>query len=474
MADPGRRLTAVQPSPWFGSVRVRITLSALVVVAVTLALGGASLVWLLHRSLVHGLVSRATAEAEDVSSLVTTGSVPGRLPVRSGVAVQVVDGKGGVLAASPDLVGRGPVTTRRPPVGVTQQLPTNRVLPGEDDADLMVATTVATPRGPLTVYALVSDDPAESSVHTLSFVLLVVLPLLLVGAGVFAWFLAGRALRPVEAIRREVGDISGGDLHHRVPEPPYYDEIGRLARTMNEMLARLEAASAQQRRFVSNASHELRSPLAALVAQLEVAQAHPESADWPEVAEAVTEEAERLWRLVDDLLLLARGDEGHLVPGHDPVDLDEIVLAEGARLRAQRRVAVDLHRVGAARVEGDREQLRRVVRNLTDNAERHAAHQVSFELRPVGGWVELVVADDGPGIPEAERDRVFERFARLDEARDRPDGGTGLGLAIVGAVVEAHGGTADVADSETGTRMVVRLPAARSSLPAPAPPVVIR
>ena len=210
---------------------------------------------------------------------------------------------------------------------------------------------------------------------------------------------------------------------------------------------------------MSDASHELRSPLATVITLLEVARARPDRADWPSVAATAEVEAGRLGHIVDNLLLLARSDEGHLVRGHEPVDLDELALAEGERLKAQGRVLVDLRGVGAGRVLGDREQLGRVRRNLAANAERHAASTVSGEVARTDGCVEVVVADDGPGIPVEERERVFERFARADQARDRPAGGAGLGLAIVGEVVSVHGGSVVVADSAVGARIVVRLPA---------------
>jgi signal transduction histidine kinase len=221
----------------------------------------------------------------------------------------------------------------------------------------------------------------------------------------------------------------------------------------------LEASSTQQRQFVSDASHELRSPVAAVLAQVEVAEAHPDEADWLAVASSVRDEATRLSRLVDDLLVLTRSDEGQLVAGDETVDLDELVLAESARLRAQHKVAVNLRSVSAGRVKGDREQLRRVVRNLVDNAERHATHTVSLGVSRLNGSVELVVADDGPGIAPEDRARVFTRFARLEESRERPTGGTGLGLAIVGEIVALHHGTVRVVDSPIGARFLVRLPA---------------
>ena len=443
----------------FSSVRVRITIAALLVVAVTLAVGGAGLVFLVHRSLVNNARSAVISEADNVGSVVAQGVVPTHLVVRVGTAVQVVNAKGQVLTSSGDLDRRGPVTTIRPPVGGRMILATTGELPGDDEADTTVAVTVSSPKGPLTVYAVSSGEATENSTHLLGFFLALGLPFVLLISGLAAWILAGRALRPVESIRAEVADISGRDLNRRVPEPPIDDEIGRLARTMNAMLARLEASTDRQRQFVSDASHELRSPLAALLAQVEVARAHPERADWEAVSDVVAAEGSRLERIIDELLLLARSDEGQLEAGTEPVDLDELVFGEAQRLSAVTDIAVDLHGVTAGRVTGDTEQLRRVVRNLADNAARHARSTVAFEVGHHDGVVELAVSDDGPGIPPDQRLRVFERFARLDEARDRPGGGTGLGLAIVGEIVQAHGGSVMVTDAAPGARFEVELPA---------------
>jgi signal transduction histidine kinase len=441
-----------------GSVRLRLALAAIAVVAVTLGAGSVGLAAWFHQSATDDLVAVATGEASEVAGLAGQGALPGTIPVRAGVAVQVVDASGKVVAASADVLGRQSVSPVRPAVGSQEVIRTPAVFRQDDDPDLTVAVSVATPTGPDTVFAMTSVEQVEDQFHLLALGLLVLVTVVVVVSGGLAWILAGRALRPVEAVRAEVADINAGDLHRRVPEPMRQDEIGRLARTMNAMLGRLEESVARQQEFVSDASHELRSPLAALMAQIDVARAHPDAADWPAVAEVVTDEAERLSRIVDDLLLLARADEGHLVAGEERVDIDELVLAEAVRLRAQGHVLVDLRQVGAAPVAGDREQLRRMVRNLVDNAECHARTTVTFGLTCRGGTVELVVADDGPGIPEDQRERIFERFARVDGGRNRSTGGTGLGLAIVGKVVEAHGGTVTVEDSDVGTRMVVRLP----------------
>ena len=243
-----------------------------------------------------------------------------------------------------------------------------------------------------------------------------------------------------------------------MPVPPSGDEVAALATTMNEMLDRLEDASTRQRRFVSDASHELRSPVASIRTQLEVAMLRPERADWPVVAERVLAEDARLEQAVADLVDLARLDEGAPMTEQAEVDLDEVVLEECSRTR---QVPVDVSGVSGGRVRGRSDALARTVRNLVDNAARHAESRVTVTLQTVDDTVELVVADDGPGIPVEDRVRVFERFTRLDEGRARDAGGMGLGLAVVKATVERHGGNVTIDDAAPhGARFVVRLPAA--------------
>jgi signal transduction histidine kinase len=228
---------------------------------------------------------------------------------------------------------------------------------------------------------------------------------------------------------------------------------------MNRMLDRLEQAQARQRRLVSDASHELRSPVATIRQHAEVALAHPDRTTTTELAATVLAEDLRLQRLAEDLLLLTRADEHTLALRRRPVDLDDLVFDEARRLRDGTGLRVDTTAVSAGRVDGDAAGLRRVLRNLGDNAARHAADRLAFSLAERDGLVLLGVDDDGPGIPEADRARVFERFVRLDDNRARDDGGSGLGLAIVAELAAAHGGTVAAAASPLGgARVEVRLP----------------
>jgi signal transduction histidine kinase len=277
--------------------------------------------------------------------------------------------------------------------------------------------------------------------------------LLLVVGGV-TWLVTRRALRPVEGIRGEMAAVTAsGDLSRRVPEPEARDEIARLARTTNQTLAALEASVERQRRFVADASHELRSPIASLRTQLEVALAHPELLD----VRGAVEDTVRLQRLAADLLLLARLDAGERPREGSRVEMAALVREELSQRAGERvPVHVDLCHVEVA---GPRGQLARVLGNLLDNAQRHAATEISLTLRSEGGRAVLAVADDGAGVPGAERERIFERFVRLDDARSRDDGGAGLGLAIARDVAERHGGTLTVRESAAGGALFeLRLP----------------
>ena len=252
-------------------------------------------------------------------------------------------------------------------------------------------------------------------------------------------------------MRRQVDGVTASTLARRIDEPAVDDEIGRLARTLNGMLDRLEAAQATQRRFISDASHELKSPLAALRQYAEVARAHPERIGLDELGDAVLDEGGRLERLVQGMLVLANADEGALRLERSDVDLDDLLLDEARRVRDGGRLAVDTSGITAARMQGDAGLMRQLVRNLVDNAARHAATGITLAVAPAAGAtsVVLTVSDDGDGIPADERERVFERFVRLDDARARDTGGSGLGLAIVREIATAHGGSVRVESDPT-------------------------
>ncbi|MER5876777.1 HAMP domain-containing sensor histidine kinase [Streptomyces sp. NPDC001910] len=321
-----------------------------------------------------------------------------------------------------------------------------------DPADYrFAAVEVTTPQDvTLTVWAGAPLAAEQGAVRTALTSMLIGLPLLLGTVAAVTWRVTRRALRPVEGIRGEMAAITRSqDLARRVPVPDSHDEVARLARTTNETLSALEESVERQRRFVADASHELRSPIASLRTQLEVGAAHPELLD---VAGAV-EDTVRLQRLAADLLLLARLDAGER-PADGRFDLGALAAEE-----AERRTGISVTAEDGVQVPGSRGQVARVLANLLDNARRHARDRVEVRVRADGRWAELSVADDGDGVPAGQRERVFERFVRLDDARSRDDGGAGLGLAIARDVAVRHGGTLTLGEAPSGGALfVLRLP----------------
>ncbi|WP_433260049.1 ATP-binding protein [Actinosynnema sp. CS-041913] len=349
---------------------------------------------------------------------------------------------------------------------VVDDVPTGLVEPvGREgatlDSGLSGAGAVGSHR--LTLYLFVLPWDTLRTLRMYDDTLRFFVPLAVLLTALVAWFSAGRALRPVEAIRRELAEVSGSRLDRRVPVPRSRDEIARLARTTNTTLDRLQHAHDRQERFVADASHELRSPLANLRAGLEVAIAHPGRADWPAVAHRSLLDVQRLQRITADLLQLA-ADPAEDPPPCGVVDLADVVreqVAEHALTAGGPTVesVVD----GPAPVAGEPVRLERLLRNLLDNAVRHAHSAVAVRVARSAGEVVLEVLDDGPGIPPADRERVFDRFARLDDARTRDAGGSGLGLTLARDIAARHGGSLRVEDSETGARLVARLPAAQET-----------
>ncbi|MEN8652203.1 HAMP domain-containing sensor histidine kinase [Streptomyces sp. 21So2-11] len=441
-------------------IRVRSTVAAVLVVAAGLLVGAVALVALLRAELTDDVRQASRARAEQVAAVIESGRGVPSLAVaeRDEQFIQVLDAKGAVVAGSgnveelpalarPDTDGESRITT-----------------PLDEDEFLVVAVAADGPDGQKTVLVGRALIAVAESTQIVIRLLLAGLPLLLLLAAAATWMAVGRALAPVSAMRAEVEAISSAELHRRVPLPRGRDQIARLAATMNHMLDRLERSQTAQRRFISDASHELRSPVASIRQHAEVALAHPGRTTPQELAATVLAEDLRIQRLVDDLLLLARADENALRPRLQPVDVDDLVLDEARRLRSTAAaLRIGTAEVSAARLNADAQGLRRVLRNLGDNAARHARSQVAFDLTETqDGRIVLGVEDDGPGVLAADRERVFERFVRLDDARARSGeraGGSGLGLAIVAELVAAHGGTATVSESPLGgARFEVSLP----------------
>jgi signal transduction histidine kinase len=285
------------------------------------------------------------------------------------------------------------------------------------------------------------------------------MPLLVLVVGMATFVFVGRTLRPVEAMRRQATTITSKNLHTRLPVPGVDDEIAALASTMNTMLDRIEAASAAQRRFVADASHELRSPLATIRANVDLLDDVELPDDVAKPVGRIQRESVRMARLVEDLLLLARVDDHELALRHEDVDLDDLVYAERDRVAVEHPGMTVEGRVDPVRAHGDPHQLQRVLRNLVDNAARHAAHTVTISLTAHDGEAHLVVGNDGPAIPAGDRERIFDRFVRLDDSRTRVgSGGAGLGLPIARDIVLAHGGSLSVDDAAAGAAMRIRIP----------------
>ena len=451
-----------------GAIRVRTTAAAVLVVGVSLVIAAVAMVMFLERSLRSHVRMTARIHAEAIAHDLESGRSSGVIAVGENDEefVQVIEADGNIFLASANMSGREPITRLAP--GEVQDITSvpfeDNPLenePGEDEEPfLAVVISSSSPRGPLTVVVGRSLESVIEASSAVTGVLGIAVPLLLLVVGAVTWGVVGRALAPVDSMSAEVDAISSKELHRRVPDPGGRDEIARLAATMNRMLGRLEEAHHRQRRFVSDASHELRSPVASIRQHAEIALSHPEGSTLRELADVVLEEDVRLQRIVEDLLLLTRIDEGTLELRSGPVDLDDLVFEEAARLRGATNLRIDVGGVSAGRVSGDRDKLERLVRNLSDNAARHARSTISLSLRDGDGQVVMAVDDDGSGIAAAQRERIFDRFVRLEDARDRDSGGSGLGLAIVLEIAGFHGGTVRVLDSALGgARFEVRFPA---------------
>ncbi|MDJ0383422.1 HAMP domain-containing sensor histidine kinase [Streptomyces sp. G-G2] len=455
-------------APVLSSVRARAAVAAALAMAAVLAAGGIWLYSLLRANLLDNTTGRTELAARKVAAQLDTRTptLPsGRVAApESGVdLVLVLDARGGLAAASAD---PGPLPAElaalRPAAGNDSRA---AVLPapppgGGERRAVVVVTAPGPPGGadpgaPHYVYALTVLGDVDDATRSIALGMLGGAPPLIAFAAGLAWWVAGLALRPVTAIRDGLAAVTASELDRRVPDPGGADEIARLARTVNDTLDRLERSDARQRQFTADASHELRNPLAAVRSRLEVALERP---DRESVAAALAD-TERLQRIAADLLLLARLD-GRPAPRAEPVDLALLAAEDAARRRAP-RVRLRLEAGAPVPAAGDPARLERALANLVDNALRHARGEVVVRAYARDGWNVLEVEDDGPGIPAADRDRVFERFVRLDADRGRASGGTGLGLAIAREIARSHGGglTAEPpAGPGPGARLVLRLP----------------
>jgi signal transduction histidine kinase len=444
--------------PSFGIAARSAAVSA-VVVLIALTVAGAAFDVILYRSLLSGVDDATAGRVRTIVDALHSGS-PDDLDsalLTTGqrvVAIQVITPDGKVVKRA----GSAPATPLIPISEFDFNL--QRGMP--DDAvsndDMRVSgQKVNGASGQYTVLVGGGSEAVEETARIVALLWAAGAPIIVGVAAAASHRLVRRSLLSVDAIRSRVAEISTSDLAERVPVPTSRGEISALAVTMNEMLARLEAGHRAQQRFLGDASHELRSPLATIVSGLEVAEAHPELLDANLAVDTLLPEAHRMGALIEDLLLLARADEQSLVVRKEEVPVHELAEVEAARVR---RDGCTIHtRIAPACLIGDRVAVSRVIRNLVDNAVRHAKSRVDVQVGSDDSNVTLTVTDDGPGIAPGDRARVFERFVRLEPDRARSSGGTGLGLAIVAEVVAAHGGTVAIDDrSGGGTTITVTFP----------------
>jgi signal transduction histidine kinase len=431
-----------------------------IVVLVAFTLAGTGLDAILYRSLLAGVDDATAGIVRHIAEALQSNSphdLDGSLLTTNQrvVAIQLIAPDGKVVKRS----GSAPQTALLP----ITEFDSNLRRGMSDDAvphdDMRVSgQRVSTPSGDYTVLAGGGSEAVEATARTVALLLACGAPIIIAVAAAATYWLVRRSLQSVDAIRSRVAEISTSDLTQRVPVPTSRDEIAGLAVTMNKMLSRIEAGHRAQQRFLGDASHELRSPLATIISGLEVAEAHPDLLDADLAINTLLPEAHRMRTLIEDLLLLARADEQNLVLHKEDVALDDLAEVEAARVRREMECTIYTD-ICPARLTGDPAALSRMIRNLVDNAVRHANSLIAIEVSSRSGTAKLSLSDDGPGIAPAERTRVFERFVRLDSDRSRSGGGAGLGLAIVAEVVAAHGGTVTIDDRPGGgTKMIVALP----------------
>ncbi|GAA3954925.1 hypothetical protein GCM10023085_41700 [Actinomadura viridis] len=449
------------------SIRSRDTLIAAVLAALVLGAIAAATDVAVRVAVGARLLEDTQRAGRQISAGVRDGTLTGsRLPDPSGgrILVQVVGPGGRIVAATPAAQGRPPISRLWPTRDerVRDLIECTHHGPGGRCMAVEVIRLTTAPDSPV-VYAA-RPMPAVLVNGLLEMLLAGAVLLLSALVAWVTWWFVGRTLRPVEQIRAQLAEISASDLSRRVPEPAGEDEIAQLARTANQTLDRLERAVERQRQFASDASHELRTPIAGLRANLEDASMHPHDTDLAVTVRSALRDTDRLESIVTDLLLLARIGTGGTA-AHETIDL--AVLADTELRRRDPGLKVEARLTPGVEVSGVRMQLVRLLGNLLDNAERYAGGKVEVMVSATGSRARLTVTDDGPGIPAADRERVFERFTRLDTARSRGAGGAGLGLAIAREIAQAHRGSLSIEDSRKGARFVLLLPLDPSREDAP-------
>jgi signal transduction histidine kinase len=443
------------------SVRARMVVFGTLVIIAFLLIAGFTFDKALRQSRIRELQRSAVQQLDTTCDLVSKTDVPHPLPSPrdSLLLIQMIDPANRVVSSSANVMDMD-----RPFVDPTE-FPTSTTVKAtwrtniDGGRYLLIGRLASAQVDAPSIYVAAPLSDVDRLSNSLRRQLLWWSPAFLAATALGLWLVVGRSLRPVDRMRQQVDLIEASDLTARVAEPRSRDEVGKLAATMNQMLGRLQRSADNQGRFVSDASHELRTPLAVMRTRLEVGLRNPDSTDWPNTAKRVLDQNIRMERLVANLLTLAKGGAAEV--RNEAVDLDECVRSEVTNQRdLGSRLTFDLSRLSAGRVAGDSDQITRVVQNLLDNATKYARERIHVSLSTHEAWVQLEVEDDGPGISAEERERVFDRFTRLDTSRALVSGGTGLGLAIARDVVVRHGGTIEFVEPGAlgGARAVVRLP----------------
>jgi signal transduction histidine kinase len=453
MSGPGRT--------WRSSLRLRLTVTGTLLAAVIFAVAGPVAISVYHRSLTGSVWNTLTVTAGQLAARLTSSQAvpdPIPMPVAPGVPrIQLLDSKDHVITGDPSSAAR-PALYRLPPGRVSQRSVVTSPAFMTAGSAAVYAVRIVTPYGPETVVAALSLDPAGAQARQVAELTALLAAVALGVVAAVSWLTAGWSLRPVERLRGQAAAIAAsGDLSGRLAGQGT-DELARLGGTLNAMLESLEGSVDRQRRFVADAAHELRTPLAGLITALEVGRSHPPMSRT--LADDLLAAHLRLGRLVNDLLILAAAD-GPAARRAEPVDLAGVV-TDCSRRPVPGGVSLRVTHLDRVQVTGDETQLSRVVSNLVDNALKYAASRVELSLRQDGPDAVISVSDDGPGIPAADHDRIWERFTRLDDDRSRSGGGSGLGLAMVRDLTAAHGGSASVTGTEPapGATFLVRLPVA--------------
>ena len=443
-------------------VRVKAALAATAIVALATTMGSVGLVLSQQNMLTRSLDASALLRINDIEASLADRILPTEITIigdDSGF-VQILDSQGRIISATKNIAGEAALISAPRAAGSSSHhiVLENQVISAFDNVTFrVIAKQISAKKNVYIAIVGYSTEKMRSSISYLEKLLFGLNLLVILLVYLATWFVTGRALRPVEKMRLEVDGFSTEEFSKRVTVPKSADEIGRLGKTLNSMLDKLEVSDQQQRQFVSDASHELRNPLAGMRTQLEVELLYPDASKVQESRETLLAATLRLQELTEDLLALAAADGNRSQSYQGLVNLAELIRTEADRFALAPGIRLDTSNVGAGLVYGNESQLRRVFVNLLDNANRFAENLILVRLADRNGKIIWEVIDDGPGISVTDKGRIFERFSRLDNARSRNAGGTGLGLAIVKEIVLAHGGEIHLAPDDSGAHFVITL-----------------